>query len=500
MSGVEILSVADMYAADQAAIEAGVSGIELMEAAGAGIVREIAGRWPVGKIAILCGPGNNGGDGFVAARHLQEAGWTVRLALLGNLSGLGGDAAHMAGLWTGGVEALSAGILATETLAAADVVIDALFGAGLARAIEGVAADVLQAVVEAGLPVVAVDVPSGVDGDSGQVLGIAAPAALTVTFHRRKPGHLLLPGRRLCGETVVVDIGIPNIVIPAQTAAKSAIFENTPALWRADLPRPEAAGHKYARGHAVVASGDAHHSGAARLAARAALRSGAGLVTAVGPAEAMTLHAAYTAAVLTEVCETRDAFAKILSERRRNAVLIGPGNGVSDQTRDNVLAALGQGLACVLDADALTVFADNPDELFTAINEKCVLTPHDGEFARLFAGLDAGMDKVSRCRAAAAQSRAVVVLKGGDTVIAAPDGRAAINTNAPPTLATAGSGDVLGGIIVGLLAQGVAPFKAACAGVWIHGETGRQLGPGLIADDLPDPVVPVLQSLFQEDV
>jgi NAD(P)H-hydrate epimerase len=403
------------------------------------------------------------------------------------MAGLSGDAAHMAGLWTGPVEALEPGVLT-----AADVILDALFGAGLARPVEGAAAAVVQAVQSAKTPVVAVDVPSGVHGDSGQVLGLAASADLTVTFHRPKTGHLLLPGQALCGERVVIDIGIP----PTALDAPDAVHENDPDLWLSSLPRPRIDGHKYDRGHAVVASGDAFCCGASRLAARAALRAGSGLVSAVGPADAMTLHAAYTAAVLTEVCETAEAFDSLLGQCRRNAVLLGPGNGVSDLTRANVGAALRRKLPCVLDADALTAFEERPAALFAAIDGPCVLTPHDGEFARLFGPLAGEANKLVRARQAAAQSGAVVVLKGGDTVVAAPDGRAVITTNAPPTMASAGSGDILAGIVVGLLAQGAAPFEAACAGVWMHGEAGHEAGLGLIADDLPEALPPVLQRLY----
>ncbi len=494
MPGTEILSVAHMYAADRRAVESGVSSVELMEAAGAGVAHEIALRWSVGNIAVLCGPGNNGGDGFVAARYLQEVGWTVRLALLGERHDLGGDAAHMAKLWLGEVESLG-----PEILEHADVVVDALFGAGLARPVDGRAADVLKAVAQSGLPVVAVDLPSGVDGDSGQVLGMAAPANLSVTFHKAKTGHFLLPGRALCGELVVVDIGIPEpepAPEPDLDPDPAVVHENDPALWLSALPRVGRGDHKYLRGHAVIVSGAALSSGAARLAARAALRIGAGLVTAVGPHDAMLLHAATTAAVLTEDCETTAEFDHLLGQRRRNAVLLGPGNGVTEATRANVLAALARNMSCVLDADALTVFADRAAELCAAISGNCVLTPHDGEFARLFGAAEPGTSKLSRTRHAALRSGAVVVSKGGDTVVAAPDGRAVINTNAPPTLATAGSGDVLAGLIVGLLAQGASPFDAACAAVWMHGEAGHEAGLGLIADDLPEALIPVLQRLF----
>jgi len=492
MPGTELLSVVQMYAADQAAMSSGISGTALMEAAGAGVAHEIALRWPVGRIAILCGPGNNGGDGFVAARYLQEVGWTVRLGLLGSKENLKGDAAAMADLWPDDIEALSPAILED-----ADVIVDALFGAGLSRAVEGKAGEILNAVQSSRAAVVAVDVPSGIHGDSGQVLGTAVLADLTVTFHRRKTGHVLLPGRVLCGEVAVIDIGIPDGVFEDDI---NLVRENEPDLWLAALPRPAIDGHKYARGHAVVASGDAESCGASRLAARAALRIGAGLVTATGPAEAMKLHAAWTAAVMTETCETPDVFDSLISRRRRNAVLIGPGTGVTTITRANVLAALKRDLACVLDADALTVFQDQSDELFGAINGPCVLTPHDGEFGRLFGPAGEAVDKLRRTRDAAASSGAIVISKGGDTVIAAPDGRAVINTSAPAELATAGSGDVLAGMVVGLLAQGVAPFEAACAAVWMHGEAARSVGPGLIADDLPDALISVLRGLYTGNV
>jgi len=492
MPGAELLSVVQMYAADQAAMSSGISGRALMEAAGAGVAHEIALRWPVGRIAILCGPGNNGGDGFVAARYLQEVGWTVRLGLLGSKAKLKGDAAAMAELWPDDIETLSLTIFEN-----ADVIVDALFGAGLSRPIEGKAAEILEGVQLSPAAVVAVDVPSGVHGDSGQVLGKAVPADLTVTFHRRKTGHVLLPGRVLCGEVAVIDIGIPDGV--AEDGI-NLVRENKPELWLDELPRPAIDGHKYARGHAVVASGDAESCGASRLAARAALRIGAGLVTALGPAEAMKLHAAYTAAVMTETCETADVFDSLISQRRRNAVLIGPGNGVTATTRENVLAALKRNLACVLDADALTVFQDQPGDLFSAIEGPCVLTPHDGEFGRLFGPAGETPDKLRRTRDAAASSGAVVISKGGDTVIAAPDGRAVVNTSAPAELATAGSGDVLAGMVVGLLAQGVAPFEAACVAVWMHGEAARIVGPGLIADDLPDALMKVLARLYPGNV
>ena len=486
-----LLSVSEMYRADAAAIAAGVSGERLMEAAGLAIAREIGRRWSGGRVAVLCGPGNNGGDGFVIARLLRAEGWDVRLGLLGAAAKLTGDAALNADRWTqecgGLIDPLS-----TQLLEGADVIVDALFGAGLVRPLEGTARKVVDAVNAAGLPVVAVDIPSGLHGDTGAVLGgdedAAIRADVTVTFFRRKPGHLLLPGRLYCGDVVVADIGIPRAVLP-EIGPKT--FENGPDLWLDAYPWPKLTGHKYSRGHAVVAGG-AEMTGAARLAARAGLRMGAGLVTIAAPTEAMAVYRSVIGGILTTAADDEASFAAFLADRRRNAVLVGPGNGVHDGTRANVLAALATGKACVLDADALTVFQDDPDSLFQAIADPCVLTPHDGEFARLF---DAAGDRLTRARAAAERSGAVVLLKGGDTVVAAPDGRAVINTNAPAELATAGAGDVLAGMVLGLLAQGMSAFDAACAAVWCHGAAAARFGPGLIADDLDGLIPAVLLHL-----
>ncbi|MCZ6523136.1 MAG: NAD(P)H-hydrate dehydratase [Alphaproteobacteria bacterium] len=484
-----LLTVEEMSRADRAAVAAGVAGEVLMENAGAGVAREIIARWEPGRAAVLCGPGNNGGDGFVVARHLAEAGWEVRLGLMGAIERLAGDAALMAGRWQGEVLGLGSALLE-----GCDLVVDALFGAGLARALEGEVRTLVEAVNAAAAPAVAIDVPSGVDGDSGEVLGAAIEAALTVTFFRRKPGHLLLPGRGLAGEVVVVDIGIPEAAL-AEVAPKQ--HENGPELWLAHYPWPRPEGHKYSRGHAVVVSGGAESTGAARLGARAALRVGAGLVTVASPPDALAINASQLTAVMTRAFAGTAGLGELLGDPRKNAVLLGPGNGVEPETRDNVLAALGLDKACVLDADALTVFADDPGALFSALRAPSLLTPHDGEFARLFpelVGLGAG-GKLARARGAAESSGAVVLLKGPDTVIAAPDGRAAINSNAPPELATAGSGDVLGGLALGLMAQGLAPFEAGCAAAWLHGAAAAEVGPGLIAEDLAEVLPAVLRAL-----
>jgi NAD(P)H-hydrate epimerase len=478
-----LLPPAEMGEADRLTIAGGVPGIVLMENAGRAVADAVARRWRRRPLAVLCGPGNNGGDGFVAARILAERGWPVRLALLGERVALTGDAALAAARWAGPVEPFGAAGLDDAAL-----VIDALFGAGLARPIEGIAAEIIAELVKRRLPVVAVDVPSGVDGGSGDVRGIAPRAALTVTFFRRKPGHLLLPGRGYCGETLVAQIGIPAAVLDD---IRPSVAANHPDWWLEGFPRPRPEGHKYSRGHALVAGG-AVMTGAARMAACAALRLGAGLVTVAAPAAALPVYAATLTGVIIQPEDGLDGFRRLLADQRRNAALIGPGAGVMPETRDKTLAILAAGKRAVLDADALTVFAEDPAALFAAVGSDCVMTPHEGEFARLF---DTAGSKLERARRAAQRGGAVVLLKGNDTVVAAPDGRAAINENAPPDLATAGSGDVLAGMVLALLAQGMHAFEAAAAAVWLHADAGGRVGAGLVAEDVIEALPAALAAL-----
>jgi ADP-dependent NAD(P)H-hydrate dehydratase / NAD(P)H-hydrate epimerase len=478
-----LLTPQQMGEADRSTIAGGVSGIALMEKAGEAVADAVSRRWPPRLVVVLCGPGNNGGDGFVAARILAGRGWKVRVALLGEKAALRGDAAEAAARWPGAVERL-----APEALNDAGLAIDAIFGAGLARPIEGVAKDVIAGLSARGLPVVAVDVPSGIDGASGEIRGVAPQAAVTVTFFRKKPGHLLLPGRICCGETVLAQIGIPDAVLD-HIAPDTA--ENDPAWWLTELPHPSPESHKYTRGHALVAGG-AVMTGAARLASRSAARLGAGLVTVAVPEAAFPIYAAALTGIIVHPVAGLNDFRALLADRRRNTALIGPGAGVGAETRDKVLAILEAGKRAVLDADALTSFAADPQALLAAIRSPVVMTPHDGEFVRLF---DTSGSKLERARRAARQSGAVVVLKGADTVIAAPDGRAAINANAPPELATAGSGDVLAGMVLGLLAQGVEPLVAAAAAVWLHGDAANRIGAGLVAEDLVEGLAPALRGV-----
>jgi hydroxyethylthiazole kinase-like uncharacterized protein yjeF len=478
----ELLSVAQMNEADRLTTATGAPGKLLMQRAGEAVAREITRRFTPRPVTVLCGPGNNGGDGFVAASALAQSKWPVRVALLGDRHTLRGDAQHFARRWTGAIEPLTPGVID-----GAELLVDALFGSGLSRPLDPQVLDTLALATRRKIPLIAVDVPSGVMGDSGESLGAAA-SICTVTFARKKPGHLLLPGRELCGEVVVADIGIPQSVLeslPINT------WENDPALWLEKLPRRHASLNKYSRGHALLYGGYPM-TGAARRAARAAARIGAGLTTVAVPEVAFAIYAAALISIMVQPLKQADDLERLLSDRRYTAFSIGPGAGVNATTRAGALAMLRTGSPVLLDADAISAFAQDADVLFQAIRGACVMTPHDGEFARIF---EASGDKLTRARRAARRSGAIIVLKGADTVIAAPDGRALINSNAPTTLATAGSGDVLGGIILGLLAQGMEAFAAAAAGVWMHGAAAAEFGEGLLAEDLPDLLPAVLRRL-----
>jgi len=496
-----LLTPEEMGEADRRTIAAGVPGMVLMERAGQAVARATAALAPRrGRVLVFCGPGNNGGDGFISARCLAAAGYKVDVRLLKPAEGLNGDAlTAFQRMGLASEPAHADGTLVTglrEALEQADVIVDALFGAGLDRALQGPAADLVKAVRGSQKPVVAVDLPSGVNGADGTAPGEAVKAWETVTFFRRKPGHLLFPGRALCGDVTVADIGIRDNVLDRLLPET---FVNSPLLWRDAWPQPSETGHKYDKGHAVVFGGPVSATGAARLAAAAALRAGAGLVTLASPPDAVIVNACHLTAVMLKKLAGAEAITDLLEDCRLNALLIGPGYGIGEATRRAVADILGAGRGTVLDADALTSFEGKADALFDAIascSGPVILTPHEGEFARLFPDLEGA--RLARARAAAARSGAILILKGPDTVIAAPDGRAAINDNAPPHLATAGSGDVLAGIAAGLLAQGVPGFEAAAQAVWLHGEAGHAAGPGLIAEDLPNALQPAIRALVEK--
>ena len=490
MAGFILLSVEEMRKAEAAAMAAGVSGAALMERAGAGLADVAMRAWPQRPVVVLCGPGNNGGDGFVVARKLAEAGWSVKVGLLGDQGVLQGDAKLMADLYEGEI-----GPATPAMLDGAELIIDALFGTGVARPIDGAAAALIEAANAHPAPVLAVDIPSGVHADSGAIMGAAIQAARTVTFFQKKPGHVLFPGRALSGAVDVIEIGIT----PDHTKEIAPrTFENHPALWGAVFPRPNWQTHKYMRGHVMAVSGGPLETGAIRLAARGALRIGAGAVTVLASTVSAGVHAAHLTAIMLRTAESAGDIAAHLevAERTPMTAVIGPAAGVGEATREKVIAVLKSKAAAILDADALTSFAQDPTTLFGMVRDGDILTPHMGEFARLFGEDALGNDKLAAARTAAEKAGAVVVLKGADTIIAAPDGRAAVNVNAPPDLATAGSGDVLAGFIAGLRAQGMPAFEAASAGVWFHGACGQAAGPGLTAEDLPKAAPAVLRSLL----
>jgi hydroxyethylthiazole kinase-like uncharacterized protein yjeF len=462
----DLLDPAEMGRADALSPGLGVPGPTLMAHAGRAVARAIQARFRPCRTLVLAGPGNNGGDGYVVARLLAQHGWPVAVAALAPPRD-GADAAGVARQWRGPMAQFT-----PEAAARADLVIDAVFGAGLAREVDGVVAETLRAA----RLVVAVDVPSGVDGATGAIRGYAPQAALTVTFFRLKPGHLLLPGREQCGALVLADIGLPGAVLDQ---VRPRCFANLPELWTSPSLRDD--GHKYSRGHVTVMGG-AEMTGAARLAAEAARRAGAGLVTIAATERGDVYRSGPPGLLVSEA-----PLDTLLADQRRLVWVCGPGLG-QQAARDALPRLLRAGRRVVADADALTAFAGAPD----ALRGAAVLTPHSGEFSRVFGA--AGVDRVSAVRAAAARTGAVVLLKGPDTIIAAPDGRVAINASAPPWLATAGAGDVLSGLIAGLLAQGMPDWEAACAGAFLHGRAALRAGPGMVVEDLLPALAEVLAN------
>jgi NAD(P)H-hydrate epimerase len=494
VAGRRVVTAAEMRAAEAKLFARGTPSFDVMSRAGRAVVAAIQARWPrrFDRAVVLCGPGNNGGDGFVVAAELAALGWSVHLATVFPPSGYRGDAACAAALWGGEIEELRPGWL-KETVEGDTVIVDAIFGIGLGRPVEGIVRTVIDELGELGCPVVAVDVPSGVDADTGAILGATPKAALTVTFGWPKPGHLLLPGRERVGDLAIADIGCREIDLPADRPEARV---NGLAIWREALPIPGASDHKYTRGHAVVVGG-AEMPGATRLASRAARRAGIGMLTVAAP---KSVHSVYLAdqpgLILRDVAE----LLPVLGDRRVTAILVGSGLPPSEETRALVIAAAACGRPLVVDGGGLSGFAGDLASLTRHGRSDIILTPHEGEFARLFPHLQDKPDKLARARAGAAESRCTIILKGADTVIATPEGRAAINLDAPAWLATAGSGDILAGLTAGLLGQGMPPFEAAAAAVSLHGMAATAHGPGLIAEDLPEQLPAILRRLMESEV
>ncbi|KZL06318.1 NAD(P)H-hydrate dehydratase [Pseudovibrio sp. Ad26] len=499
----ELLTPLQMKKADRLTIEGGFPGIELMHNAGKAVfevMRQIL--HPYSRVLVFCGPGNNGGDGFVVAQLADNEGFNVSVGLVCDPETLEGDAELAYDEMDLDLTSMDNMRAALEELGEDDLIVDALFGAGLSRPLDDEVLALVQLINDSPAQCVAVDLPSGVSGRSGAVLGEAVHADMTVTFFRAKPGHYLYPGRGHCGEIVIEQIGLEDAVL--EKVGPTA-FYNCDKIW-GDLPdQPAVAGHKYKRGHTVVVSGPKFATGASRLAALAAQRAGSGLVTVVAREQAALVHAAHLTSIMIRPAERIADFERILEDERLNSVVIGPAAGIGRETQERVAECLSGDRGVVLDADALMSFEEKPEHLFAYIADsdcagRVVLTPHEGEFRRLFPELHDPTStdcKVERTKKAAKRAGAVVVLKGADTVIADPDGHVSINASGTPWLATAGSGDVLAGVIAGYLAQGLGGYEAAAKGVWVHGRAAEIAGEGLIAEDLVAHIPDVITELVQ---
>ncbi|MEZ5823469.1 MAG: NAD(P)H-hydrate dehydratase [Geminicoccaceae bacterium] len=482
-ASLDLLSNAAATSVDRSAMEGGIPGIELMENAGRGIVRELFRRYAPRRVVVLCGPGNNGGDGYVVARRLAAVGIEVETACIGNREDLAGDAALASARWAGKHESLE-----KITFGPGDIVVDALFGSGLARNFEGVGVVALKRAQAAGSTIVAVDVPSGVSGSTGAIQGWAPKADLTVTFNRLKLGHVLQPGRSRCGDIVAVDIGIPDLY---QLCSDNLPRVNDPSLWRELLPASGTTQSKYDRGHLVVMGGPETMTGAAILAAHAGEAAGAGLTTIIGDPSSLHVYHAHLVSIMVRASRDPADLLDFIRERRVRSIVAGPGWGLDDGRADLLELVLTSDCPCVLDADAITLVARDPGRFFDLLHERCVLTPHEGEMARL--SPERG-PKLERALAFAGQAGCVLLLKGSDTVLASPDGRALVNVNAPASLAKAGSGDTLSGLIGGLLAGGMPPFEAAAAGTWLHAAAAAELGDFRSVERLADQIPAVIHE------
>jgi ADP-dependent NAD(P)H-hydrate dehydratase / NAD(P)H-hydrate epimerase len=486
----EILNNQQMAEADSLVIESGVSGFDLMKRAGEGVADFIHIYYPGRNVLVLCGSGNNGGDGFIAAKKLQNGGHNVRLACLAPKDKLKNDALRAAQQWDGEIFPFE-----NLTIDSGELIVDAVFGTGLVRDFIPPVKEIFEQIKNLNSDVVAVDIPSGVNGSTGESLSLTPHARHTITFCRRKIGHVLLPGREFSGTVHVVDIGIPDEVVEQ---VGSTATENRPHLWRSSLRRKTASCHKYDYGHAILYGGP-RMTGAACMSAYAALRTGAGVCTIVANPDTADIYRHYMPNIMYEPIEALKDFDTHLADGRRNAVLMGPGAGQenrADLKRLIESVCKRRDRKIVLDADALTVFADNPEVLYRMLRnrENVVLTPHEGEFAKIFPGIQG--TKIERAEQASVLTNATIVLKGFESVIAAPGRKSVVNTYSSPYLATAGSGDVLAGIIVGFIAQNVPVFESSCAAVWLHSEAARAFGPGLVATDIIELIPAIIGKLF----
>jgi len=484
-----------MQAVDARAVRQGMDSFLLMQSAGRAVADTVLheATRPSCRVLVLAGPGNNGGDGAIAAAELARYGVDVSVVRFGKSAHADSDAGKAFDRWNGAISvieltALQLPLQCVEMIDSATIIVDALFGAGLTRALDGVLKQVVDHINRTEALVLSVDVPSGLDGNTHQSTDPCVRADITVTFFKCKPAHFLLPGRDLCGQVVLAQIGLTERQI---NLADMACWLNEPELFKAALPSIRATEHKFNRGHVLVRSGPVESTGAARLSACTALYCGTGLVTLASNRSALSVNASHLTAVMLAPCDNLSEWQTLMKDQRITTVVLGPGNGVNTGTQQTVLATLDAGKQTVLDADALSCWAmvDDPAPLFLALssnNNACVLTPHAAEFQRLF-GRTAVVEapsKLHQARAAAKLTQSIVIYKGADTVIASSDGRAAINANAPGWLATAGSGDVLAGVVAALLAQGMPAFEAACAAVWLHAEAANTLAYPLCSEQL----------------
>jgi hydroxyethylthiazole kinase-like uncharacterized protein yjeF len=489
-----LMTAEQSQTADAWAQANGQSLIDLMEQAGRAVAETVVDYADkpenfTDEIIILCGPGNNGGDGYVAARYLKDWGYRVHIMRAENdMEPDSADASAMALRWTGSIDEFD-----DARIKVAAIVVDGLFGVGLTRPIEGAYADIIRAANESDVFRIAIDIPSGLSADTGCQLSDACfMADATITFTCRKPGHLIAPGRFISGglgHIRIADIGLPEQFFDA---CPSTIFENDPTLWSAFYPHAGPYSHKYDRGHMLVLGGREPALGASRLASLAGLRIGAGLVTLAAPSETYNVQASTLTDVMVRRMDSNFGFIGMLADKRINTVLLGPGAGVHEKTAELIFETLKKNKKLVLDADALSSLVGRLSQLQSFGKQEIVFTPHEGEFKRLFPELPFEENRLNAVRHAAKQTGAVIALKGVSTIVAAPDGRAAINVCAPAWLSIGGTGDVLAGITTGLIAQGMPIFEATCAAVWLHSQAGMKAGKGMIASDLLQTLVEVL--------